>query len=358
MAATPSNLESTLYPKITTHISEIIEGLQALDRDPKHPEAPTLLAPIPIIGTAKLHGTHADILVHPNNTLTFQSRNLTSLTPSKDNAGFAAAMSSKTATLLHLRDLYLTRWSELNPTATLHQHHPVVIAGEWIGEKIQKDVAISQLSRRFVIVSVKVNGVWQNDQEYAGISLEADGIYNVSRAGLYHATLCPQDMARTITQVEELAEQVAARCPFAATFGLTGLGEGIVWKMACAKYNGDASLWFKTKGGVFKPKLFRAQQQSRMDDGVVVKRKAARAAAETWCSVQRLEQGWDVMREKGVRRDGSGAGVYVEWVKRDILVEEKRGIRDEGVDEEMLVVEIGKIARAWYKKRVRVEAGY
>ncbi|EFQ94140.1 hypothetical protein CFE70_004907 [Pyrenophora teres f. teres 0-1] len=357
MAATPSNPESTLYPKITNHISEIIERLQALEHDPKHPEVPTPLAPIPIIGTVKLHGTHADILIYPTNAIIFQSRNLTNLTTSKDNAGFAAAMSSKTAALLHLRDLYLVRWRELNPTATLHQDVPVLIAGEWVGEKIQKDVAISQLSRRFVVVSVKVNGVWQDDQEYADISLDQFDIYNVSRAGLYHATLHPQDIARTATEVEQLAEQVAACCPFAATFGVTGLGEGIVWKMACDRYNGDASLWFKTKGGMFKPKIFRAGQHTRTDDGLGARRRTARVAAETWCSVQRLEQGWDVMGEKGVRRDGGGVGVYAEWVKRDVLVEEKGGIRDEGVDEEMLVGEIKKIAKAWYKKRVRVEVG-
>jgi len=354
MSKTSSNAESVLYPRITNHISEIVERLQELERDPTHPEAHINIAPIALVGTVKLHGTHADILVHANDDIVFQSRNLTGLSPAKDNAGFAAAMSRKTHAILQLRNLYLARWSKLNPTKTLHRHHPVLIAGEWIGSKIQKDVCISQLSRRFVIISVKINGAWQNDQEYADISLDADDMYNVSRAGLYRATLHVQDVARTASQVEALAEQVAARCPFAATFGLAGLGEGIVWKLASPKYNADPSLWFKTKGGRFKPALFRQPLKGGALGG---KRRAARLAAETWCSAQRLEQGWDVLREKGVKRDGRGAGEYVDWVTQDVLVEEKARIKDEGVDGPMLVVEIGKIARAWYNTQIRVEAG-
>ena len=356
MSTTSSNAESTLYPKITNHMSEVVERLQELERDPMHPDAHTNLMPIPLVGTVKLHGTHADILVHANDDIVFQSRNLTGLSPAKDNAGFAAAMSHKTHAILQLRNLYLARWSKLHPTKTLHPHHPVLIAGEWIGSKIQKDVCISQLSRRFVIISVKVNGAWQNDQEYADISLDADGIYNVSRAGLYRATLHAQDVARTASQVEALAEQVAARCPFAATFGLAGEGEGIVWKLAAPKYNANPSLWFKTKGGKFKPQIFKQPRQTLADGALRGKRRAARLAAETWCSAQRLEQGWDVLKEKGVKRDGGAAGEYLDWVTQDVLVEEKTRIKDEGVDKSVLVVEIGKIARAWYDKQIREEA--
>ena len=356
MTTNSNSAESTLYPKITNHISEIVERLQELERDPQHPEAHISLTPIPIVGTVKLHGTHADILVHANDDIVFQSRNLTSLSTAKDNAGFAAAMSNKTNALLQLRNLYLARWSKLNPTKTLHQHHPVLVAGEWIGSKIQKDVCISQLSRRFVIISVKIDGVWQNDQEYADISLEDDDIYNVSRAGLYRATLHTEDLALTVSRVETLAEEVAARCPFAATFGLTGLGEGIVWKLTSPKYNANPSLWFKTKGGKFKPQIFKQPRQTLADGALRGKRRAARLAAETWCSAQRLEQGWDVLKEKGVKRDGGAAGEYLDWVTQDVLVEEKTRIKDEGVDKSVLVVEIGKIARAWYDKQIREEA--
>jgi hypothetical protein len=233
--ATPT--ESTLYPKITTHVGEIIMALKDIKRDPESPEKEVGIEAIPIVGTVKLHGTHADILVYGDGRIVFQSRNIVGLQVNKDNAGFASTMSQKTKAILRLRDLFVLRYRELNSDATLDPTQPVLIAGEWIGESIQKDVAISRLSKRFVIISVNINGQWQKDSNYGGIALANHDIYNISRAGVFHQTLYPEDMQRTTNELEALAEQVAAQCPFAATFNLQGEGEGIVWKPADPPFN-------------------------------------------------------------------------------------------------------------------------
>lgn len=351
--ATIDLAQSTLYPKITTHIPEIIEQLRRLNREPVHPEANITVDPVPFIGTVKLHGTHADILVYPDNRIVFQSRNITGLSVAKDNQGFAATMSEKTNAIIGLRDMYLARWKELNPGTTLEEDLPVVIAGEWIGEKIQKDVAIAQLSRRFVIVSINLNGVWQKDEEYSNISLPDHDIYNASRAGIFHTTLHPDDYESTVSEVEHMTEEVAAHCPFAATFGISGLGEGIVWKPVPRQYNGDTSLWFKSKGGKFKPTYFRIPRQNEGTDANKERRKTAAAMAVAWCSQQRLEQGWDVLREKGVERDVKALGDFLKWIQHDILEEEKSHINEHGVDEASLKIEIAKIAKPWYRAKLR-----
>jgi hypothetical protein len=353
--ATTDLAQSTLYPKITTHISDIIEQLQRLHRDPVHPEADITVDPLSLIGTVKLHGTHADILVYPDDRIVFQSRNITGLSVAKDNQGFAATMSNKTNVIFGLRDMYLARWKKLNPGTTLEKDLPVLIAGEWIGEKIQKDVAIAQLSRRFVIVSVNINGAWQSDEEYSDISLPDHDIYNASRAGLFHATLYPADHERTVSEIERMTEQVAAHCPFAATFGISGLGEGIVWKPVAPQYNVNPSLWFKSKGGKFKPTFYRPARQTAGRDAVKEKRKEAAAMATAWCSQQRLEQDWDVLREKGVERDVRALGDFLKWIQQDILEEEKSHIDKHGVDEAALKIEIAKIAKPWYRAKLREE---
>jgi hypothetical protein len=350
--ADTSSTDSTLYPKITTHVDEVVATLRQLYRDPEQPESGVVLDPIPIIGTVKLHGTHADIVIHSDDTITFQSRNMTSLSTAKDNQGFAAAMSHKTKALPQLKDLYLSRWRELNPTSALDASLPIIIAGEWIGEKIQKGVAISQLSRRFVVVSVNINNLWQRDQDYSGICLPNHDIYNASRAGVFHATLYPEDIQRTVTAVERLAEEVAARCPFAATFGIHGEGEGLVWKLSPQRYNTNPALWFKTKGGKFKPTFFRLPKKILSLDTVEEKRKAAAAVGESWCSEQRMEQGWDGLREKGVERDVKGLGEFLKWVQHDILVEEQAYIKRHKVDESHLKLEVGKIGKVWYLARL------
>jgi hypothetical protein len=353
--ADTDDIETTLYPKITTHIYQVVAILRGLDRDREKPGPDVPLEHIPIIGTVKLHGTHADILIHSDNTITFQSRNLTNLSIDKDNQGFAAAMSSKTTALLELRDLYLARWKELNPTSALNPSAPVIIAGEWIGTKIQKDVAIAQLSRRFVIVSVNINSTWQKDQNYTDISLPHHDIYNISRAGVYHATLYLEDIKRTAEEVERLAEEVAARCPFAATFGINGDGEGIVWKLVPEEYNANPALWFKSKAGKFKPNFFRPPK--KRNTTVEEKRDNAAEMAAVWCSEQRMEQGCDMLREKDIERDLTGLGEWLKWVQEDVLVEERGQIKRTGVDEKELKIEVGKIGRMWYLEKLRGRDG-
>ncbi|KAJ4376166.1 hypothetical protein N0V83_001447 [Neocucurbitaria cava] len=352
--APATDAERTLYPKITNHVDEIVKILQHLERDPKNPEQEVVLDPIPIVGTVKLHGTHADIVIYSDDSIFCQSRNITSLSATRDNQGFANAMSKKRKVLLCLRDLYLARWIQLNPNATISTSHPIVIAGEWIGEKIQKDVAIAQLSRRFVIISLNINGQWQNDTSFSGISLTNHDIYNIARAGLFNATLYPQDLQRTLAEIEPLAEKVAAACPFASTFGIQGPGEGLVWKLAPSQYNSNPTLWFKTKGGKFKPTFAaRPPKKIKSFDTVEEQRKEAARVAELWCSEQRLEQGWDVMREKGVERSLRGLAEFLKWVQLDVLVEERGYIKRYKVDEGDLKISVARIAKGWYLERVQ-----
>jgi hypothetical protein len=353
LMATSDLVQSTLYPKITTHIAEIVEQLQRLNRDPAHPEANVILQPVPLIGTVKLHGTHADILVYPDDRIVFQSRNVTGLSIVKDNQEFAATMSKKTDAILQLRDMYLARWKKLNPTTSAEGGLPVLIAGEWIGSKIQKDVAIAQLSRRFVIISININGTWQKDEEYSDICLPNHDIYNASRAGVFHTTLYPETPERTVSEIERMTETVASRCPFAATFHISGLGEGIVWKPVPPRYNANPSLWFKSKGGKFKPTFFRPPKHAVGTDASKERRKAAAVVAAAWCSQQRLEQGWEVLREKGIEQDARALGDFLKWVQCDILEEEKLYIRNNAVDEAVLKIEIAKIAKPWYRARLR-----
>jgi hypothetical protein len=342
--------DSMLYPKITNHITEIIKALKELHQDPEDLEKEVVLDPIPIIGTIKLHGTHADIRIHSDDRIVFQSRNIVGLQVIKDNAGFATTMSQKTKALLRLRDLFIARFTFLNPNTPIDHTHPVLIAGEWIGQSIQKDVAISALSKRFVIISININNQWQPDSDYGGIALPNHDIYSISRAGIFNRTLHPEDPQRTINELEPLAEQVSAQCPFAATFNLTGEGEGLVWKPAHAPYNANPALWFKTKGGRFKPTFARLSRQS--PESAEQNREAAAVVAKIWTSEQRLEQGLEYLTEHDIRRDIKGLSPFLKWIQNDIVVEERGEIDKLGIEKAVLRIEVAKIARVWYGGRV------
>ena len=164
----------TLYPKITQHVAEVVKVLKRLEGDSDH------LEPIPMIGSIKLHGTHADVLVYNDDKIVLQSKNVSNITKVNDNHGFAAAMADRTADILELRNQYVSRWKTLNPNTPLEIQYPVLIAGEWMGANIQKHVAISQLSPRFVIVSVSINNSWVPDTQYADIEAPSACVYNLA----------------------------------------------------------------------------------------------------------------------------------------------------------------------------------
>lgn len=350
-------MDTTLYPKITNRIKEVLYTL-SYDTNPSSlSEAVRKLSlseateQLPLVGTVKLHGTHADILIYPNDdTIVLQSRNCLNISTQADNHGFAAAMQHKSKNVVRLRDRYYARYKELNHDIQIDPNRALIIAGEWIGEKIQKGVALVHLSKRFVIISANINGQWLPDEDYADIHDEEAEVYNISRAGFYHAILDKSNVEKTEQELEKLAEDVAVSCPFAATFGVAGEGEGIVWKIK--SYCSDPRMWFKTKGGKFKPTYTPTPGKGPpADDKLVEKRTMAVKFAEAWCSERRLEQGWDFLREKGLSQNMKNMAIFLKWVTEDILVEEKWDIDEHEVDSKLLRAEIIRIAKPWYLKQ-------
>jgi len=111
----------------------------------------------------------------------------------------------------------------------------VLIAGEWIGQKVQKHagLGIAKLPLSFVIVSARVNDTWVRDGDYTGPEIEREDarIFNVIRGGMWKEHVELAELEAVETKLSEISEQVAQKCPFAASFGMEGVGEGVVWKM-------------------------------------------------------------------------------------------------------------------------------
>jgi hypothetical protein len=341
---------STLYPSIRTKLPEILHDLQFIPSFTSISPSPPTLS---ITGTVKLHGTHADILIYPDNAIILQSRNCVNISTTSDNHGFAAAMATKSPVLHALRDQYLERYKELNPDAQLDPHAPMTLAGEWIGIGVQKGVALVHLSRRFVIVSVQINSAWVRDALYADLCNEDADIFNVSRATSYSAVINLMKPEAAEEQLQNLADAVAASCPFAKTFGVEGEGEGIVWKFDAFPH--ESRVWFKSKGGKFKPNYGPRPKKLPPSNEVAGRRRAMQKLvngyAKAWCSEGRMEQGWDYLREVGVERDRKGAGRFLEWVVGDVCREEKWDIEEMEMDVGMLKRAVTDIAKPWYVEK-------
>lgn len=221
----------------------------------------------------------------------------------------------------------------------------MVIAGEFCGGNIQKKVALLQLKKQFVIVSVNVNNTWLPDEEYSDIHNESIDIYNISRAGFFFKTLQLQDPAETEVEINKLVKQVEEECPYARTFGVSGIGEGIVWKPR--SYFSNPDYWFKSKGEMFavavKPKLPASASDN---DG------RSKSFAKAIVTENRMEQGWGYLIEMGITRDMKELGRFLKWVVEDCLREEKRDMEEADIKEQNLKPAIVDIARRWYKAKV------
>lgn len=334
---------ATLYPKIgkltdfTYHLrrSRSLKGERS----------------VPLTGTAKLHGTHADVVIQSEGSIRFQSRNRLSISPGKDdNQGFAAFASTRTKEWLGLRDRYLERFRALNPDTVLDTEQ-VLIAGEFCGLGIMKGVAVSKLPPLFVVFSVQVNGDWVLDEEYGDISCEEVRVFNISKAGFFHHDFQLDDVDASRAIINALVEQVDKECPFGAALGISGKGEGIVWKPRDCHQ--DPSLWFKTKGDSFAVSTSHKLPPSAV---AMENRKRSENFARSVVTEQRLEQGWGYLEEMKHPQNISGLGKFLEWVNRDVQAEEVREMEKLQVEKAQLGPAVVMIATPWFMRRIKSEA--
>ncbi len=138
--------------------------------------------------------------------------------------------------------------------------------------------------------------------------------------------------------------EVEKECPFAKSLGVEGIGEGIVWK-AALPLGADAKFWLKTKGP--------EHQHSRVDklEALGLSGHAfakARQFAEAAVSERRCEQAWEYLEEMGLEKNKKNVKVVVEWMCKDVEVEERVGIEELEVDVKLLRKAIGACVRSWY----------
>ena len=87
-----------------------------------------------------------------------------------------------------------------------------------------------------------------------------------------------------------------------------------------------------------------------------MKEKAA-PLAEKVTSENRLEQGWDFLRETYVERGVKSLGKFMQWVIGNVEKEERREIEGEGVEWKAVKKEVEGRARKWYLRKVEGEKG-
>jgi hypothetical protein len=263
-------------------------------------------------GTVKLHGTNAAIKLE-NSEISYQSRE-NIITCEKDNAGFANYMTS-------IQDKLLSLFNGFEGTT--------VIYGEWCGGNIQKGVAICELPKMFVIVSVLNNGTWVSNFTK---DLPEFKIYNINNFLNYTVTVDFNNPDEAAEIMEKLTLDVENECPVGKAFGISGVGEGIVWESVNREY-------------VFKTKGVKHQVTKSKVVGTEVEKQDLTEFITNTVTTNRLNQGLEQLSDKKSKKN---TGVFTNWVVNDILKEESDTITTNGYNIDQVKQDISVVARKWY----------
>lgn len=301
--------------------------------------------PLPTLkfrGTVKLHGTNAGIVYDvATKELTYQSRERV-LSLTQDNAGFMLwAMS-------HEND-----WRYLFENLSLPSDKQVAIFGEWCGRGIQKGVAVSELPKMFVVFAVKVidandKSTWLDISDETDLIMgeEEDRLYNIHSFPTYEIDIDFKFPEIAQNKMIEITEAVEAECPVGKHFGVSGIGEGVVWTCVSEGWN-DSGTWFKVKGE--KHSVSKVRTLAAVDVEAVENIRAFVAATVTEA---RLEQGLDnLVREQLLPFEMKSMGDFIRWVYNDVLKEEMDTIVASQIDPKKLGGAIANEARPWFVKK-------
>ena len=281
-------------------------------------------------GHVKLHGTNAAMVFNPDGTFYCQSRENV-ITEEKDNAGFAF-------------------WAR-KEGCKIHDRLPIgyktVIYGEWCGGSIQKGVGINELPKMFVVFGMKTIdendvGIWHKCHM---IQDESIRIYHITRIPGYTLEVDLNRPDKAIETMTQWVDEIDQECPFAKSFGVSGHGEGIVFRPIHA-HGFDCA--FKVKGEAHTKSKIK-----KLPTVNVAKMDSLQQAVETHCHEDRLEQGWGVVIQSEADKVPQKIADFIRWVVNDIWEEECDSLRASDITRKDLGASASKKAARWFQSKLQ-----
>lgn len=287
----------------------------------------TALSPIlDYVGTVKLHGTNASIILHEDGVISFHSKSNMlgyisdeEFTLNSDNAEFAQSMSRRMEGVLHViqeaKLLCVEHFGELIL--------PLKISGEWAGQGIQKGVGISLLPKKsFFVFGLKVGESTDQENKIGWVPAHQtdclrhndSAIYSIAQFPMKKISINFSEPEYSQNTLVECTNNVEDSCPVSVQLGIEGnlLGEGLVWTPVDREYSYDSGNWFKTKGkkhSISKTKSVAAVCPEKLN--------SIKDFVEYSATTNRMEQG---LSEVGL--DQKLIGKFIGWVNSDINKEE------------------------------------
>jgi hypothetical protein len=323
--------EFVSYPKIG-QFRQVVKGVRERSayegRDENDDPILNYDNPQPTItftGTVKLHGTNAGVGYDPITKEVYAQSRSQVLSVEKDNAGFAFFVERNKDELATICKEYLDGTDSL-----------VTVFGEWCGGNIQKGVAITGLPKMFVIFAVKVGEDWVKVIEDK--SWTFSNIHQIYDFQTYTIDIDFNNPDLSVPKLQQLTQEVEDECPVGRDFGVSGIGEGIVWSDQSGNY-------FKVKGE--KHSSSKVKKLANVD---VDKINSINEFTEYAVTENRLRQGIDfVFTMNGLEPDIKFLGDYIRWVMKDVLTEEIDTLAANALEPKDVGKSISYAVRVWFK---------
>ena len=283
----------------------------------------------------KLHGTNAGVRVDPDGTVTAFSRTQV-ITPQNDNCGFAGWTESKREYFSHLAS-----------------DKPFVIYGEWCGKGIQKGVAINCIPNRiFAVFGVR----WVDSDIFISHPVVLEkllvGIPDVHVLPFFEGGVTfivpwdgtQEDTEEVLGRINRHVREVEEEDPWVkSTFGISGVGEGLVFYPIDPGFKAYSSLTFKAKGE--KHAVVAKTKPAQYDPTTVANLKEF---ADLVITHARLEQGCRSANGGNLTFDMKNIGSFLKWINQDIAKECEGELLASKLDRSLALKACSTQARDWY----------
>ena len=290
-------------------------------------------------GTVKLHGTNACV-AFLGDDVEFQSRERV-LSYVSDNAGFCAWG-------LQNLDALKEIFQKLKSSVAFNTKS-AYLYGEWCCSNIQSGIALNQIpEKKFALFEIVLV---DDDNEFTLIDLTRfDWITD-----LLPNVFCIDNVVPSIKLEVDFNEphlvqnyllektlEVEQECPVGKYFGVSGIGEGLVWK---AKTDFGV-LRFKTKGE--KHSSSKVKTVRELTTAEIESKENAKEFVEYALSENRLKQGIDKLIEMGLDVDIKSTGAYLKWIGSDVLKECIDVLIESKIERKDVMPLVNEKARQWY----------
>ena len=180
-------------------------------------------------------------------------------------------------------------------------------------------------------------------------SYEKNNIFSIFDGPIWNLEidfLDEKSLKNAVVKFETLTKKVEKECPWAKKFGISGVGEGIVWIPTEYQW-GNSNLFFKTKGE--KHKMISSKKES-INPEILSSTKEFVTFSLT---ENRMNQGLEYLKESGSEIDIKNIGKYLKWIAEDIKRECNLDLEGSNLEWKQVAKSINSVAKNFYLNKIK-----